>query len=142
MPSISNQVTNEESLKSLLFQGLSLIGTIIEPRGNRYGTEQEADVRLNICFFMALITRYTDITELNTQILNELIDHIVVYEKVINPDGQKSQRVDIHYKFVGMVKVESLSFLVQSAPPEGISGGPIIADSDDFWYNLQRLKEL
>ncbi|NLI92976.1 MAG: DUF4368 domain-containing protein [Peptococcaceae bacterium] len=34
-------------------------------------------------------------TELNTQILNELIQKIVVYDKTDNPDGSKSQRVDI-----------------------------------------------
>ena len=35
-----------------------------------------------------------------------MIDRIVVHEKVTNPDGQKSQRVDIHYKFIGFVPVQ------------------------------------
>jgi hypothetical protein len=34
-------------------------------------------------------------------ILNSLIDRIVVHEKEILPDGGKSQRVDIYYKFIG-----------------------------------------
>ncbi len=60
----------------------------------------------NIENFINLIEKYTDIQELNTKILNELIERIVVYEKTENPDGSKSQRVDIYYKFVGYVGVE------------------------------------
>ena len=36
-------------------------------------------------------------------ILNELIEKIVVHEKVVAEDGSKSQQVDIHYKFIGCV---------------------------------------
>ena len=57
---------------------------------------------------MYLIQKYTDITELNTQILNGLIQKIVVYEKTDNPDGSKSQRVDIHYKFIGYVETKEI----------------------------------
>ncbi len=46
----------------------------------------------NIDKFLPIIQKYTDITELNTQILNELIQKIVVHEKTDNPDGSKSQR--------------------------------------------------
>ncbi|NLI92969.1 MAG: recombinase family protein [Peptococcaceae bacterium] len=62
----------------------------------------------NIEKFLPLIQNYTDITELNTQILNELIQKIVVYEKTDNPDGSKSQRVDIHYKFIGYVEMKEM----------------------------------
>lgn len=57
----------------------------------------------NIERFLPIIWKYTDITELDAHILNELIEKIVVYEKTVNPDGSKSQRVDIHYKFIGYV---------------------------------------
>jgi len=50
------------------------------------------------------------VQELDAKVLNELIDRIVVHEKVTNPDGQKSQRVDIHYKFIGFVPV-TLDFM-------------------------------
>jgi len=60
----------------------------------------------NIEKFLPIIQKYTGITELNTQILNELIQKIVVYEKTDNPDGSKSQRVDIHYKFIGYVEMK------------------------------------
>ena len=62
----------------------------------------------NIDKFLPIIQKYTDIIELNTHILNELIQKIVVYEKTDNPDGSKSQRVDIHYKFIGYVEMKEM----------------------------------
>ncbi|MDD2190438.1 MAG: DUF4368 domain-containing protein [Eubacteriales bacterium] len=62
----------------------------------------------NIDKFLPIIEKYTDITELNTHILYELIQKIVVYEKTDNPDGSKSQRVDIHYKFIGYVEMKEM----------------------------------
>ena len=47
---------------------------------------------------------YTDIQELNARILNELIEKIVVHEKVIGADGIKTQQIDIYYKFIGYIK--------------------------------------
>ena len=41
--------------------------------------------------------------EVATHILNELIERIVVHEKVIGPDGVKTQQVDIYYKFIGLI---------------------------------------
>jgi len=55
----------------------------------------------NVGNFVNLIRKHTDIQELDAHILNLLIDKIVVHEKVILEDGNKSQRVDIHYKFIG-----------------------------------------
>jgi len=62
----------------------------------------------NIEKFLPIIKKFTDITELNTHVLNELIQKIVVYEKTDNPDGSKSQRVDIHYKFIGYVEAKEM----------------------------------
>ena len=58
--------------------------------------------------FLPIIWKYTDIRELNAHILNELIEKIVVHEKTENPDGSKSQRVDIHYKFIGYIDTAEL----------------------------------
>ena len=60
----------------------------------------------NIERFLPVIWKYTDITELNARILNELIERIDVHEKVIALDGIKSQRVDIHYKFIGYLDLK------------------------------------
>ena len=62
---------------------------------------QAEDTYSRIEEFLPIISKYTDITELNVYILNELIERIVVHEKTVNKDGSKSQRVDIYYKFVG-----------------------------------------
>ncbi len=77
---------------------------------------QAEEVYSNVECFTRLIRRYTDVQELDTKILNELIDRIVVHEKVVNPDGQKSQRVDIHYKFIGFVPV-TVDFLKPLSAP-------------------------
>ena len=65
--------------------------------------EQAEDTYSRIEEFLPLITKYIDVAELNTYILNELIERIVVYEKTVDGDGAKSQRVDIYYKFVGYI---------------------------------------
>jgi len=70
----------------------------------------------NIDKFLPIIQKYTDINELNTHILNELIQKIVVYEKTDNPDGSKSQRVDIHYKFIGYVEMKEMFGLPMVIP--------------------------
>ena len=33
---------------------------------------------------------------------------IVVHEKTENPDGSKSQRVNIHYKFIGYISLDEM----------------------------------
>jgi hypothetical protein len=63
--------------------------------------EQAEKAYSNVENFVELIRRFTDIQELDTHILNSLIDRIVVHEKETLADGAKSQRVDIHYKFIG-----------------------------------------
>ena len=50
--------------------------------------------------FISVIEKFTDIRELNAEILNELIDKIVVHHKeVVN--GRTFQQVEIYYRFVG-----------------------------------------
>ena len=70
----------------------------------------------NIENFLPIIRKYTDITELNTHILNELIQKIIVYDKTDNPDGSKSQRVDIYYKFIGYVEMKEMFGLPMVIP--------------------------
>ena len=62
---------------------------------------QEDSQRDNMEKFLALIGRYFDITELNAVVLNDLIDCIVIH----GPEGtgrkDRTQKVEIFYKFVG-----------------------------------------
>ena len=53
--------------------------------------------------WIALIRRYTDLTELTAPLLNELIDKIVVHEATKDKGGNRLQDVDIYYRFVGMI---------------------------------------
>jgi PX domain. len=50
--------------------------------------------------FLALAKKYTDFSELTTQMLNEFVDKIIVHapEKV---DGDRMQEIEIYLKFIG-----------------------------------------
>ena len=50
--------------------------------------------------FMNNISKYAKIKSINRYILNQIIDKIYVYDKE-EIDGQISQKVEIHYKFIG-----------------------------------------
>lgn len=54
--------------------------------------------------FVRLINQYTGLERLNARILNELIDRIVVHNRV-QIDGVRNQRVDIYYKFIGLANI-------------------------------------
>lgn len=54
--------------------------------------------------FMKLVNKYSDITELNAEIIRTFVEKIIVYEaEKIN--GVKTQRVKIIYNCVGTVSV-------------------------------------
>ncbi len=58
--------------------------------------------------FLNIVKRYTQITELTTEILHEFIDKILVYA----PDkssGRRVVRVNIYYNFVGAIDTSSLA---------------------------------
>lgn len=60
---------------------------------NKQGAEQ----------WIKLIRKYTNLTELTAPLLNELIDKIVVHEGVKDESGNRTQEIDIYYRFVGMI---------------------------------------
>lgn len=82
-------------------------------KGQREGLLMEIaqgeEVYKNVERFLTLIQKYTDITEMNAHILNELIEKIVVYEKQVDKDGTKSQEVNIYYKFIGYINMMEMS---------------------------------
>lgn len=63
---------------------------------------QAESKRENTTRFLELVRAYTDMKELTKPILNELIDKVVVFdaEKV---NGKRVQRIDIYYRFVGLI---------------------------------------
>ena len=50
--------------------------------------------------FTKIIDQYIDIKELDSEIINELIDKVLVHHKE-EIDGNTYQQVEIYYKFVG-----------------------------------------
>ena len=67
------------------------------------GSAMRAKVKQNIEQFAEQISGYAGITELNFKIINQLIEKILVSEPV-EIDGQKIQRLTIHYKFIGALE--------------------------------------
>ncbi len=53
--------------------------------------------------WLALVRKYTDLTELNAPLLNELIDKIVVHQAENDEDGNRTQEIEIFYRFVGKI---------------------------------------
>jgi hypothetical protein len=52
--------------------------------------------------FVDLLCKQAEITELTAPLLHTLIDKICVFEAEV-VDGEKMQRIEIYYKFVGRV---------------------------------------
>lgn len=69
---------------------------------------------INIDSFMKLVNKYLDFEELTPQILHELVEKIVVHER-IKENGKKYQQVDIYYNFVGLVDIQEISKTAESA---------------------------
>jgi Skp family chaperone for outer membrane proteins len=60
----------------------------------------------NAMKFLNAVRKYSDITELDATILNDLIDSIVIYAPEQKwAKASRVQRVDINYKFIGMVRM-------------------------------------
>lgn len=53
--------------------------------------------------FAEMIKEYADITELSAAMLNTLIDKILIHETEV-VDGEPVQRIEIYYKFVGILE--------------------------------------
>jgi len=58
------------------------------------------DIARNIGEFVKLVDRYADVETLTPEIVSQLIERIDIYEGV-EIDGVRTQRVDIHWRFVG-----------------------------------------
>ena len=47
--------------------------------------------------------QYTNLTELNADLLNTLIERIEIHNAVMGDDRVKRQKIDIFYRFVGKI---------------------------------------
>ena len=57
--------------------------------------------------FIQLVKKYTDFSELTTPMLNEFIEKIVVHE-ADKSSGERVQKVDIYFNFIGQFDVDTL----------------------------------
>ena len=57
---------------------------------------------LNTDRFLALVKKYTEITELDAEIIREFIDKIIVF-KAEKVDGRRTQRIQIFYNCIGAI---------------------------------------
>ncbi len=53
--------------------------------------------------WLSLIRKYIELTELTAPLLNELIDKIVVHQAETDEDGNRTQEIEICYRFVGNI---------------------------------------
>lgn len=60
----------------------------------------------NTAKFLNLVRKYSEITELTAPILNDLIDSIVVYNAEGKSRKNRKQRVEINYKFIGIMQTD------------------------------------
>ncbi|MDR2502047.1 MAG: DUF4368 domain-containing protein [Oscillospiraceae bacterium] len=60
----------------------------------------------NTTKFLNAVRKYSDITELDAAILNDLIDSIVVYDAEGRSRKNRVQRVEINYKFIGLMQMD------------------------------------
>ena len=73
---------------------------------------EETDIKTDAEKCVELLAEYSEITELTAEILNALIRRIEVYEADV-VDGVKRQRVDIYYRYAGVIdpcEYDALSF--------------------------------
>jgi len=61
---------------------------------------------LNTDRFLMLIRKYTEITELDAEIIREFIDKIIVF-KAEKANGLRTQRIQIYYNCIGAVELPS-----------------------------------
>ncbi len=69
--------------------------------------EREQVQTVNLEEFLALFDRYTDFTTLTTPMLNEIIEKVVVHERVKGYRNTVSQDVEIYFNFVGKLSIPS-----------------------------------
>ncbi|MBE5801791.1 MAG: DUF4368 domain-containing protein [Clostridiales bacterium] len=89
--------------------------------------------------FLELTKRYTDFSELTTPMIKEFVEKIVVHA----PDrstGQRTQQVDIHFKFIGQFSIPEET--EQLSSEEQIARDELEAKRAEYRRKYQRRKEL
>lgn len=56
----------------------------------------------DITKFISNVKKYTELTKLSPEILNELVEKIIIHQKE-KVNGKKVQEIDIYYRGVGII---------------------------------------
>ena len=78
--------------------------------------EQE---EFDLTTFIGKVRKYTNIKELTPEIINELIDKILVYEKT-KLNGKRYQQIDIYYAGVGIINIPTDEYELEKAFQQGV----------------------
>ncbi len=65
--------------------------------------EESKQAENDVQQWIKLIRKYNDLSELTPELLNAFIERICIHEAVKNEDGTRTQKVDIHYRFIGNI---------------------------------------
>lgn len=66
---------------------------------------QKTDKTINIDRFMKLVKKHTSFEELTPTLFNTFIEKILVHEVEVDAEGQKRQKIEIVYNFIGSVEL-------------------------------------
>ena len=66
--------------------------------------EETVQTEKNVTLWVDLIGKYGDVKELTAPMLNDLIDKIVVHEAVKDENGNRTQKIEVYYRFIGKVE--------------------------------------
>lgn len=66
---------------------------------------QKTDKTINIDRFIKLVKQTTSFEELTPTLLNTFIEKILVHDVEVTEDGQKRQKIEIVYNFIGSVEL-------------------------------------
>mgnify|MGYP002244995684 FL=1 len=72
----------------------------------RYFIDHAKEKSLNAEHFLSLVRKYTDIKELDAEIIREFVEKIIVF-KAEKIDGHRVQRIQIIYNCIGAVELPS-----------------------------------
>ena len=65
--------------------------------------------------FIDIVKRYTDFTELTTPMLHEFVQKVVIHEKVKQYRYQTTQKIEIHFNFIGAIELPSENIIPMQA---------------------------
>ena len=99
-----NQIISERNFELLNQKYQGKQNKLLKEIRNLESIKEEETLNKDDCDkFIENLASYAEIKELNRYILNQLIDVIYVYDP-IEEDGEITQKVEIHYKFIGSLE--------------------------------------